>query len=86
MSEPEPVTHSFVIKIWRETLRAGSNRATWRGYITHVPNGERHYLRRLTDVKLFIAAYLAQMGIRVGVVLGARLWLWRRARAIRGQR
>ena len=38
--------------------------ATWRGHVTHVPSGERRYLKRLEDIVEFVRPYLARMGIK----------------------
>ena len=40
----EANTHPFVVKVWLEETAAEAGQATWRGYITHVPSGERRYL------------------------------------------
>ena len=54
----ESVTHSFVVRIW---LEEDGDRANWRGHITHVPGGERHYVKRLADIVDFIAPYVDGM-------------------------
>lgn len=51
-------THAFVIKIWLE------DNARWRGYITHVPSGERRYIQTLSEIDDFILPYLENMGIQ----------------------
>jgi|SwirhisoilCB3_FD_contig_101_62442_length_7741_multi_3_in_0_out_0_1 hypothetical protein len=60
----ETSTHSFIIKIWREWTGTQPGHATWRGYITHVPSGERHALHDLRDIIMFIKPYLEQMGVQ----------------------
>jgi hypothetical protein len=57
--------HSFIIKLWLEQApeeEAGS--ATWHGHITHVPGGERAYLKDLDGATAFITAYLEAYGVR----------------------
>jgi hypothetical protein len=49
--------HSFVVTIWREETPAESPGRGWRGHITHVPSGERRYLRRLCEIVSFVTAY-----------------------------
>jgi hypothetical protein len=51
-------THAFVIKIWLEES------TRWRGHITHVPSGERHYIETLDEIDDFILPYLEKMGIQ----------------------
>lgn len=58
-------THSFILKVWVER-GAASAAPTWRGHITHVPGGERIYLRDLDAIAAFVAPYLARMGVAVG--------------------
>jgi hypothetical protein len=55
--EAEPETHSFIIKLWLEE-EADEGRRLWRGHITHVPDGNRRYLRRLKDILDFVSPYL----------------------------
>ena len=63
MDIPESKVHSFVVKLWLE--ETGDERASvgWHGYITHVPGGERRYLKNPHDVSDFIAGYLKEMGV-----------------------
>ena len=51
--------------------------AIWRGSITHVPSGERRYLHNLDDILGFIAPYLQQMGVRLGLSWRLKQWLSR---------
>ena len=66
-------THSFIVKIWLEETAEEAGQATWRGYITHVPSGKRHYLENLDEISHFILPYLREFG----VVLGMRWWFKR---------
>jgi hypothetical protein len=61
---PEGYTHSFIVKIWLEETAEEAGRATWRGHITHVPSGERRYLKKLDEITAFIRPYLQEMGVR----------------------
>lgn len=62
MDEFESVTQSFIIKIWLEEMVKESGRALWRGHVTHVPSGERRYLKDLEAILAFIGPYLEEMG------------------------
>jgi hypothetical protein len=65
--------HSFIIKIWiEEPSEAGG--ATWRGHVTHVPGGERRYIRDLDQIRDFIAPYLEEMGVRFRVCFRVQQW------------
>jgi hypothetical protein len=76
----ESNTHSFIVKIWLEETVEEADRATWRGHITHVPSGERRYLKDLDGITAFITPYLAEMGVRLGNGWRMEDWLrWLRA-------
>jgi hypothetical protein len=64
MEPTESRTHSFIIKIWLEEDMDEAGRTVWRGHITHVPGGERRYLKQLNDVLAFIMPFLKKMGVR----------------------
>lgn len=78
MDSPEVNPHSFIIKIWLEETEEESGRAVWRGHITHVPSGERRYVQRLEDIPAFIAYYLKQMGVKLGLAFRLMSWWQRR--------
>lgn len=82
----EANTHPFVIKIWLEETAEEAGRAMWRGHITHVPTGERRYLKGLDDITKFVAPYLAGMGVRLDPSWRVRRWLrrWKHGPAARG--
>lgn len=57
--------HSFIIKLWLEQASEGeADSVTWHGHITHVPGGERAYLKDLDAATAFITAYLEAYGVR----------------------
>jgi hypothetical protein len=71
-------THSFIIKIWLEEPPASNRWAKWRGHISHVPSGERRYLKNLWEIMAFMAPYLISMGVKVNFIWRIREWLKRR--------
>jgi hypothetical protein len=77
MEQTESHTQSFVVKIWLEETLEEDGRATWRGHITHIPGGERRYLKQLNDIVAFIMPYLNEMGVRGGKRWRIRQWLKR---------
>ena len=81
----ESNTHPFIVKIWLEETAEEAGRARWRGHITHVPSGERHYLQDLDEITMFILPYLEAMGVRPAIGWRARQWLKRRKRDLMGQ-
>lgn len=61
----EDHTHSFIVKVWLErTLAENNSQVIWRGHITHVPSGERRYLKDLDVIPAFIAPYLEELGVK----------------------
>ena len=65
MDIPESKVHSFVVKLWLEETGDEPAGVGWHGYITHVPGGERRYLKNPNDVSDFIALYLKEMGVEL---------------------
>jgi hypothetical protein len=66
MEPTESNTHSFIIKIWLEEIVDETGRTVWRGHITHVPGGGRHYIQDLNAIPRFIQPYLQKMGAESG--------------------
>lgn len=66
MDKPQSKLQSFIVKVWLE--QAGDDRAknVLHGHVTHVPSGERRYLKRLSDITDFIAPYLVATGVKPG--------------------
>ena len=57
--------HSFIIKLWLEQAPEDeADSVTWHGHITHVPGGERAYLKDLDAATAFMTAYLEAYGVR----------------------
>ena len=54
----ESTLHSFIIKLWLEVEGGKGEPTAWRGYITHVPTGDRRYLTSLSDITTFVREYL----------------------------
>jgi hypothetical protein len=55
--------HSFIVKVWLEEDATKNSGSIWRGHITHVPSGEKRYLKSLGEIAVFIEPYLKAMGI-----------------------
>jgi hypothetical protein len=74
----ESQVHSFIVKLWLEQSGDETDRA-WHGFITHVPGGERRYLKEINDIPDFIERYLAGMNFRPH----RETWLKRWSRRLR---
>ena len=59
MDLSESQVHSFIVKLWLESVAEDARRAVWHGHITHVPGGDRRYFRDLGEIRRFIEPYLA---------------------------
>jgi hypothetical protein len=69
MDEIEPEAQSFIIRVWVEERAEEGGRGVWRGHITHVPGGERRYLKNLDEIGDFIAPYLRDDGHEAWITL-----------------
>ena len=45
---------SFVVHLWKEEAGSEEQQPVWRGHITSIPNGKRHYFLDIKDVSTFI--------------------------------
>jgi hypothetical protein len=77
MDEIESAAQSFIVRVWVEERAEKGDRGTWRGQITHVPSGERRYLKNLDEIGDFISPYLERMGVKLGMRWRMRNWLRR---------
>jgi hypothetical protein len=77
ITDDAPDSHSFIVKIWIEDAAEADHPPTWRGYITHVPDGEQRYVQSLAEIEAILASYLSSMGIESGWRTRLRLWLGR---------
>jgi hypothetical protein len=53
---------SFVVRVWKEEAAAEGEGEIWRGHITPIPDGTRHYFTNFDDLKPFILEYLKSSG------------------------
>jgi hypothetical protein len=77
MDSLEPNSQSFIVKVWVEDSAWQDGRSVWSGHITHVSSHERRYLKNLGEIEDFIASYLEEMGVKLGVRWRIRRWLKR---------
>ncbi len=82
----ESDVHSFIVKVWVEKAARRFRPARWHGYITHVPSGERRYLKNLNGIKTFILPYLKGVGGGDDDPFRLRAALWLRRKAARLRR
>lgn len=75
MNTPECMYCSFIVKLWIEEGASGRGSGVWRGHVTHVPSGNRHYVKDLNEIARFIAPYLEAMGVRPTPRPGLGRWL-----------
>jgi hypothetical protein len=75
MHEQESSSQSFIVKIWIEESSDTGTRSTWRGYIVDVLSGKKRYLKNLNAIPNFIAPYLEDMGVKVGIRWRMSRWL-----------
>lgn len=71
----ESTSQSFIVKVWIEDRAEETDLGVWHGHITHVPSGKRQYLKNLDEIRDFIAPYLEEMGVKLGMPWRMRRWL-----------
>ena len=64
--DKESKVQSFIVKLMLEDAGDETGMMVWHGYITHVPGGERRYLKSLSDITDFIEATLKETGVDLG--------------------
>lgn len=77
MTLHEECTQSFVIKLWLEEHEDERGQPLWRGHITRVTDGKRHYFTKLSDIPDIIAPSLDLTNSHGGVRERIRQWLKR---------
>jgi hypothetical protein len=50
--------HLFIVRMWQEPSQTVTTH--WRGYVEHVPSGQRLYFTSLTDLNDFIGQRLTR--------------------------
>ena len=71
----ESTAHSFIVKVWLEESEGKSSQPTWHGYITHVPSGERRYVKTLAEIPDFIKQYINNAPVHGGLKSRVSSWL-----------
>ncbi|HEY6286848.1 MAG TPA: hypothetical protein VIX20_14395 [Ktedonobacteraceae bacterium] len=77
MDTIEPGAQTFIVKVWVEGNAETGSQGVFRGHITHVSSHERRYLKNLGEIDDFIAPYLEEMGVKLGMRWRLRCWLKR---------
>ena len=72
MQAHEDETNSFIVKIWLEETGMETGKVGWRGHITHVSSGERHYVKDLDEISAFIRQYLQRFGLEMSIWMRIR--------------
>ena len=57
-SNSEASLLSFVVHLWKEESVSEEHQTIWRGHITPVPNGKRHYFTSISEIPDLIVAHL----------------------------
>jgi len=47
---------SFVVRVWKDPS-SEEGRDLWRGYITPIPDGSRHYFTHIEEIPAFMQDY-----------------------------
>jgi hypothetical protein len=57
-TDSEANIHSFIVRIWIEESVSEAREAIWRGHITPIPNGKRHYFFDVNEIPALIRTHL----------------------------
>ena len=49
---------SFVVRVWREDPASDEEKEIWRGHITPLPDGTRHYFTNFDEISSVMHDYL----------------------------
>ena len=49
---------SFIVRVWREELSSEEQEEIWRGHITPIADGTRHYFANFDEIPEFMLDYL----------------------------
>jgi hypothetical protein len=49
---------SFIVHLWKEDSGSEEQQISWRGHITPMPNGKRHYFKNIGEIPDLIVAHL----------------------------
>ena len=74
----EANNHSFILKVWIEETTKESKCALWRGKVTHVQSGKMVYVQDLDNLSAFVAPYLDELGVNLGIAWRVKQWLRQR--------
>jgi len=59
-------THAFIVRVWQESREVAGVPGPWRGFVEHVPGGERCYLREPTEIAEFVLCYTGPWTVEGG--------------------
>jgi len=49
---------SFIVRIWKEESPSKEHQTIWRGHITFIPTGDRHYFASINEITSLIKGHL----------------------------
>ena len=65
MSTLRPIVISYIVKIWIDESDDQDPAPAWHGWVVEVADGEKRYVKDLSEIVAIIAARLSQLGVRV---------------------
>ncbi|HEX8073061.1 MAG TPA: hypothetical protein VF546_24150 [Pyrinomonadaceae bacterium] len=63
MALPDLRVHSFIVKLWLDEAEGTTDPDRLHGHITHVPSGERRYLKDIDGIPDFVMYHLKLVGV-----------------------
>jgi hypothetical protein len=57
----EVARYSFIVRLWKEEPSSEERPAQWRGQVTAIPGGERHYFRSVDEIPEILSSYMEKL-------------------------
>lgn len=49
---------SFIVRVWMEESTSEVRQPVWRGHVTPIPNGKRHYFKNIYEIPSILSTHL----------------------------
>jgi len=70
MAEKQRASHSFVVRIWRESgLVRPAGRPLWRGRVQHAASGEYRVFQSMDEMVRFIQSQIGDLSMKRSTII-----------------
>ena len=71
----EPLTHTFVLKLWLTDQQEQAGKREWHGHLDHAATGKRTYFSNFPQLNSQLYGYLDQLGVQLPLWWRVYKWL-----------